>query len=1604
MLSEKNGFFQPSSPLGRPTAGDFAPMLRHHSLAGGIRRIPPLSLMASPSPLSGPLLLHGMLALGLVVGQWTTAPAIAGEPVLVTFSIATQTGGSHPGVEGFDAGEPASEGDLPANMPESDATARPVETVTAHGLRVDVDAASAGASVPCDLILVVDTSASQTGVHRTRSLEAVDAVVRTCDENDRILLAAIDVDVQPLTDGFVSPMATGEAVRRLQRRTPLGSTDLVAGITDLSDRLIEQAGKDSVPRRRAILYVGDGPALGEVEPEAFRRLLDRLADRRIAFSAVGVGGRVDWVFLAAVANATGGVMAIPEADESATDSAVRIAAMARGPVFWADDVLFSADELSGHARMLPSRFPPLRADRDTVILVHQSAPPTIGSPPSCRIDLALEAGSEAGDEAREAAATGDASNRCETSVALPQATPVSDNAFLAELFANAADSGGIFLPTLGREGLDYSRKVIRSEADRLAQLGQRAVAVGDRQSAARLAEASLRRDPDNPYAGVVRSAAQAGPFEDEPEVGPDEEIALPGARMPTVAPPGSRGREPVEPLSRVPEPSELDDQAKMRRVREEQFQQEIAVVLRNARVLMATDPQNALNSLKNLKARIDAQDLDAALRDRLKRQVEMRIREADIRVREKAERDLAIQRRKAEGLERKRLADAISQREEQFASLTKRYHALVEEGIRVGYQEDTDAFLLADQGTATERGVGFEMAEVAPNLYANYGMPMPAREVARSAPLVARILDYDAENMRYRRDTQRAFMDVLHLVDLAAIPFPDEPPVVYPSAERWREITRLRERYKSVDLANPGSAEERIYDALDNTVENFTFDETPLQDVIAQIQDSQGIPVQLNLRALDDAGLDPEEPITRDVSGITLRSALRMILRDLDLTYVVKDEVLMITTKDDAEQNMVIKVYPVADLVIPINPQGGVNPFQTGGGLGGQGGVGSGQAGGGMGGGAMGGGMFQVADAEEQLGRTSQERTPSDRLAARPDPDVSPSGRPDSLAGPAATGLPRDVLSAKDLVAALGAYLAIPTPTAATGSAGERGGVDADGAGLVVHRRRLAEVRQSALELGRAAEYGRAAELLSAAISAGHAEGWMYEALAAAAQADGWPAAEVERILLSAADFASSAVEMMPLANLLARTGAERRAIEICRRITRLEPSNREAFALAMTLASKLGATADLEWSCAGVLSHDWPAEQVQIAHRAARLAKATIRELREQGRADEAMAFEEAMDAALVRDLEVEITWNGDADVDLLVEEPIGSVCSHGSTRSPAGGVLLTEPAAGDARPRPMGRGAVAGREGSESHRERYVCSEAFPGRYRVLVRRIWGDVAADTVTAELVLHRGTDREERVRKQLPVGAGDVLLNIDLPVGRRQEPLDEARLAQDVRVQERIGKAILAQQIAGLADPAAVQSLSQSRSGQPVAGGSLPFTPGSAVGYQPVITTLPEGINLAVTPAVITADRRYVRITTAPLFSGVGQVTQFNFSGGGAQGTGGAGGMGGGGMGGGGMGGGGMGGMGGGGMGGGGMGGMQGGQQQRQQPVCWVAREVYGEADPRWLVFRDWLTTDAPPWLLDLYRSHGESFAGWIHDRPAAKAAVRFLMDGVVERELRPRP
>jgi hypothetical protein len=116
-------------------------------------------------------------------------------------------------------------------------------------------------------------------------------------------------------------------------------------------------------------------------------------------------------------------------------------------------------------------------------------------------------------------------------------------------------------------------------------------------------------------------------------------------------------------------------------------------------------------------------------------------------------------------------------------------------------------------------------------------------------------------------------------------------------------------------LPEPSAAEARILAALGEPT-TLEFTETPLQDAVDYLKAKHKIEIQLDSRALEDIGVAADTPVTRNVSNIKLESALRLLLGDMDLAYLVDNEVLLITSEDKAEADgLFTRTYPVGDLI-----------------------------------------------------------------------------------------------------------------------------------------------------------------------------------------------------------------------------------------------------------------------------------------------------------------------------------------------------------------------------------------------------------------------------------------------------------------------------------------------------------------------------------------------------------------------------------------------------------------------------------------------------------------------------------------------------------------
>ncbi len=66
---------------------------------------------------------------------------------------------------------------------------------------------------------------------------------------------------------------------------------------------------------------------------------------------------------------------------------------------------------------------------------------------------------------------------------------------------------------------------------------------------------------------------------------------------------------------------------------------------------------------------------------------------------------------------------------------------------------------------------------------------------------------------------------------------------------------------------------------------------------------------------------------------------------------------------------------------------------------------------------------------------------------------------------------------------------------------------------------------------------------------------------------------------------------------------------------------------------------------------------------------------------------------------------------------------------------------------------------------------------------------------------------------------------------------------------------------------------------------------------------------------------------------------------------------------------------------------------------CWVAREIYGESNPLWRMFQEWLLRDSPKWIKSVYLTFGPMAARIVAAFPFLKLTIKPWMDGVIWRK-----
>ncbi|HWE36146.1 MAG TPA: tetratricopeptide repeat protein, partial [Isosphaeraceae bacterium] len=460
-------------------------------------------------------------------------------------------------------------------------------------------------------------------------------------------------------------------------------------------------------------------------------------------------------------------------------------------------------------------------------------------------------------------------------------------------------------------------------AKQLTQLARQAFGQGHIDDSLNFYRQVLKLDPKNAEAKralaakrVVRVKRQdpAQPPAAEPPPGPgaaDDQAKPPAAEPPPV--PAAAEDRPAPPPRAT-----LGAAAELSRVEQERVLADVRDQIRRSRELVrAGMPQDALESLRMARNLLNASgdQVDEATRTTLTRDIQAAY-QTTLRDEERFEQERAeVLRRQGMALQQEATLADLNTNEVKSNALMETFNTLMAEGtfnvLYNGGIGDIDAQVAPffDAYTVAKQARALEPRALAPRL----GM-----QTAQAEGFLAQTLSY--EELKEIR-----FLMTLEDTDRASVPFPDTQVLEYPPVERFRAISERRiKRYETSYLGNTDPKTQQILDKLNQPVTIPFENETPLSEVVKYVKNATssgpgdpGIPIWVDPNGLQEQDKTLESTVTLNLEGVPLKTTLRLMLKQLDLDYVVKDGLLRIVSKaDDDPNNLETRIYPVADLAL----------------------------------------------------------------------------------------------------------------------------------------------------------------------------------------------------------------------------------------------------------------------------------------------------------------------------------------------------------------------------------------------------------------------------------------------------------------------------------------------------------------------------------------------------------------------------------------------------------------------------------------------------------------------------------------------------------------
>ncbi len=345
------------------------------------------------------------------------------------------------------------------------------------------------------------------------------------------------------------------------------------------------------------------------------------------------------------------------------------------------------------------------------------------------------------------------------------------------------------------------------------------------------------------------------------------------------------GNETPAPAAELVEPNVLSS------VEKEEARKVISEMSKRQATISAmkdSDPMDAWEKLKELREFVASSKVDEKTRQRLLQRVDRT--SADL------ENYISINRAKIENDERnKKIIAEIDRTREQRVRNQQRLAELVDQFNQlIDQQRFPEASVIAKQAAELD----------------------PLNPVVQSILWKSNVARQVASNLKRTQQFESNALQMLDDVADSAVPM--EGDIMFPDVRYWDELTKSRRELMAEKKRQFSDVELEIQQALKKPVD-VQFEDTPLSTVLERLSQMTGVNIFLDPEGLSAEGVTGSTTVSLSLrKPVQFKSALNLILQPLHLSYIVQNEVLRITSEQVRDSDIYPKVYPVADLVIPI--------------------------------------------------------------------------------------------------------------------------------------------------------------------------------------------------------------------------------------------------------------------------------------------------------------------------------------------------------------------------------------------------------------------------------------------------------------------------------------------------------------------------------------------------------------------------------------------------------------------------------------------------------------------------------------------------------------